>query len=471
LTVPLDYDRPDGASIQIAVSRVRHTSPASQFQGVILVNPGGPGGPGLGLATLGQYVPNDVGAEYDWIGFDPRGVGASKPALSCVPDYFVGPRPPFAPTTRAIRKQWLARTKAFANACEAHAPALLRHMRTAESARDMDSIRAALGVTRISFYGFSYGTYLGQVYATLFPTRVRRMVFDSSIAPQHVWYRTTLRQDPAIERNIRIWFRWLAKYDDVYHLGKTESSVEQLFYEQDAALRRHPAATVLGPDEWEDAFYGAANSQAFWPLLGSFFSDWVHKHNPDGAIAAYRAFDTPGDDNAIAVYNAVTCTDARTPRRWRTWAADAWQTYRIAPFATWNNVWYSAPCVFWPVPAGKRIDVKGDHISALLIDETLDAGALYEDSLDVRNLFPDSRLLAEPGGTTHAGTLFGNACVDNHIAAYLATGALPARRPGRRADATCEPLPVPIPTANASVAAPARALDLARHSRSVGQSR
>src|SRR5450432_538647 len=114
LSVPLDYQNPSGAQIQLAVSRVAHTSPVTQYQGVMLTNPGGPGASGLQLATLGEFVPNGVGAQYDWIGFDPRGVGSSKPALSCVPDYFAGDRPPYAPTKPGILRKWLARSQAYA---------------------------------------------------------------------------------------------------------------------------------------------------------------------------------------------------------------------------------------------------------------------------------------------------------------------------------------------------------------------
>ena len=97
LAVPLDYAHPNGTKIKIAVSRVKHTVADSQFQGVMLVNPGGPGGSGLSLATLGSAVPNNAGGYYDWIGFDPRGVGSSQPALSCIPDYFGYDRPFYIP--------------------------------------------------------------------------------------------------------------------------------------------------------------------------------------------------------------------------------------------------------------------------------------------------------------------------------------------------------------------------------------
>jgi alpha/beta hydrolase fold len=102
LQVPLDYDQPDGQQISLAVSRVMHTSPAADYQGVMLVNPGGPGGSGLGLSVLGQFVPNHAGDAYDWIGFDPRGVGSSKPSLSCLPTTSATTVPTTSPRPRSL---------------------------------------------------------------------------------------------------------------------------------------------------------------------------------------------------------------------------------------------------------------------------------------------------------------------------------------------------------------------------------
>jgi pimeloyl-ACP methyl ester carboxylesterase len=457
LQVPLDYREPTGPQITLAVSRVRHTVSAAQFQGVMLVNPGGPGGSGLALATEGQRAPSNVGASYDWIGFDPRGVGASRPALTCQPNYFAGPRPQYVPVTGGLRTIWLARAKGYAAACSRNAGTLLDHMSTIDSARDMDSIRQALGVRQINYYGFSYGTYLGAVYATLFPSRVRRMVLDSNVNPRDVWYRANLNQDVAFERNIRIWLGWLARYDTVYHLGRTENDVEQLFYKQQNALQQHPAGGVVGPAEWNDAFLYAAYYQITWLALADVFASWVYQRNTAKVIAAYRAADSPGNDNGYAVYSAVQCTDAQWPTQWRTWERDNQRVYRAAPFATWLNAWYNAPCLFWPAKAGTPVQVDGGPVPALLIDETLDAPTPYPGSIEVRRLFPQARLLAEPGGTTHAGTLSGNLCVDDTIAAYLATGALPTRRADDQADATCPPLPQPVPTpAGRTTSAPPR---------------
>src|SRR4051794_33101360 len=248
IKVPLNYAHPTGRKISLALAMVKHTSSDAAYQGVMLANPGGPGGSGLSMATLGQYVPHGAGDLYDWVGFDPRGVGDSKPAMRCLPNYFHYNRPDYRPRSAALVKAWQDRSKKYADACANKYPRLIRHMTTAEVARDMNQIRKALGVAKISYYGFSYGTYLGQVFGTLFPTHLKRMVLDSTVNPHRVWYRANLDQDRAFDRNIRIWFRWVAKYHSVYHLGKTERSVEKKYYAELDKLAQRPAGGKLGPD-------------------------------------------------------------------------------------------------------------------------------------------------------------------------------------------------------------------------------
>jgi pimeloyl-ACP methyl ester carboxylesterase len=454
LEVPLDYDDPSGPQIHLAISRIRHTVPDEEYQGVMLVNPGGPGGSGLWFALLGQYVPDGAADAYDWIGFDPRGVGTSEPSLSCLPKYFHGDRPPYVPKTQALEAKWLARSERYADACEASASQLLPHMTTIDSVRDMDSIRQALDVDQINYFGFSYGTYLGQVYATLFPGKIRRAVFDSNVDPRNVWYEANLDQDLAFDRNIRIWFRWLAEYKSVYRLGRTERAVARRYEDVQRALQRRPAGGVVGPAEWSDIFIYAGYGQWAWEYLGHVFSRWVHQDAAKQLIRAYRWANAPGDDNWFAVYLAVQCTDVQWPEDWETWREDNWAVHEQAPLITWNNAWFNAPCLYWVAPAGVPVTVVGDSTPVLLISETLDAATPYEGSLYVRSLFPGSVLIAEPGGTTHAGSLFGNACVDDRIAAYLATGALPPRQPGGEADLECDPLPEPDPTSGRQLIRP-----------------
>jgi pimeloyl-ACP methyl ester carboxylesterase len=445
LDVPLDYDDPGGAQIQIAISRVLHTVPDDEYQRVMLVNPGGPGGSGLGLATLGGAVPHHAGDAYDWIGFDPRGVGSSEPAISCIPKYFHGNRPPYVPTSDEIVDTWLARAQRYAEACEADAADLLPHMTTIDAAKDLDSIREALGVDQINYYGFSYGTYLGQVYATLFPGNIRRAVFDGNVDPRNVWYQANLNQDVALDRNMKIWFEWLARYQVVYHLGRTAQAVERRFYAEQQALTDNPAGGIVGPAEWTDAFVYTPYCECLWTYEADVFASWVHDGDARKLIGAFRAADTPGDDNLFAVYNAVQCSDVQWPQDWATWEADNSATHEEAPFFTWGNAWFNAACLYWAAPAGTPVTVDGGETPVLLINETLDAATPYEGSLYVRSVFPGASLIAEPGGTTHAGSLGGNACVDDKIAAFLSTGELPPRQPGDEADVECAPLPRPVP--------------------------
>jgi pimeloyl-ACP methyl ester carboxylesterase len=445
LKVPLDWKKPSGPTISLALSMVRHTSSASAYQGVMLVNPGGPGGSGLSLATLGQYVPHHSGDTYDWVGFDPRGVGASRPVLRCANGYFKPNRPDYVPTTHAIETVWRKRTKAYAADCGLHGGTLLAHLKTVDTVHDMDAIRKALGVSRLNFYGFSYGTYLGQVYATLFPTHVRRMILDSNVDPRRVWYAANLDQDIAFEKTMALWFAWVAKHNATFHLGATQTRVEKLFYAQQKALHFKPAGGIVGSDEWNDIFLSAGYYQSTWPDLGSLFAGWVRNHKASPLIAEYRDTDTPGDDNEYAVYDAVQCTDKQWPVSWTTWRHDNDKIYKSAPFVTWSNAWYNAPCRTWPAKAGTPVKVNGAKAPPiLLIDETLDAATPYSGSLWVRHLFPKSRLLAVVGGTSHANSLDGNACVDDAVAAYLAKGTLPSRKAGGgRSDHNCKPLRAP----------------------------
>jgi pimeloyl-ACP methyl ester carboxylesterase len=453
LSVPLNYSNPSGAQIQLAVSRIRHT--AKHYQGILLTNPGGPGGSGLNLnaflvPVLKQEGFNQAADDYDWIGFDPRGVGSSRPAITCVPSYFHPNRPNYVPISQWLLNYWRSSSESYANACatKSHLQReLLHNMTTRDAAMDMNSIREALGQKQMTYYGFSYGTYLGQVYSTMFPSHVRRLVMDSNVDPRHVWYKANLEQDLAFNRNENIWFGWLAKYNNVYHLGSTEKAVQHLFYATEQRLKKHPAGGQIGPDEWVDALLDAGYYEETWLSEAKVFSAWINHHNAKPLIAAYRSSDAPGNDNGFAVYNAVQCTDVQWPTSWDKWSADNWKIYSKAPFETWANAWYNAPCLYWPAPASHPTKVNGSGIkSALLIDETLDAATPFEGSEYVRKIFPHSVLLAEPGGTTHADSLFGDLCVDGTIARYLASGVLPSRKPNAKWDKTCKPLPRPVPS-------------------------
>jgi pimeloyl-ACP methyl ester carboxylesterase len=447
VVVPLDYARPGGKKIKLAVSRIKHTSSEAEYQGPILVNPGGPGGAGLRLSILGDFVPKNAGKAYDWIGFDPRGVGSSEPALRCDPDYFGYDKPEYVPSTSELERTWLKKMAEYAKACaKAEAKELLPHLKTRDVVADIESIRKALGADKISYYGFSYGTYLGQVYATQYPSRIHRAVFDGVVNPATVWYEANLNQDIHFDRVVKIYFDWIARYDDVYHLGDKAIEVEREFYRQKELLDREPAGGKIGSAELIDLFLPAGYGQYDWDAIATAFAAWVHDKDWSLLKEQYDAVSGMGDDNGYAIYLAVECTDAPWPKDWKTWREDSWRIHSWAPFLTWANTWYNAPCRSWPAKPGTAPTVDGSKAPPiLLISEEEDAATPFSGALEVRKRFPKSSLISVPGGTTHSGSLGGNVCVDDQVADYLATGKLPERTKGNDSDAQCAPLPKPVP--------------------------
>jgi pimeloyl-ACP methyl ester carboxylesterase len=480
LSVPLSYSDPTGPQIQLAVSRILHTSSAKNYQGVLITNPGGPGGSGLDLNTFLIPVLRHEGFkaaanDYDWIGFDPRGVGSSIPTISCKPNYLGPDRPNYVPWTPSLLTTWETRSENYASACanqSAEQTALLHNMTTVDNADDINSIRQALGVSQITYYGFSWGTDLGQTYATLYPQTIRRLILDSNVNMTRPGFDDfNLDQDGPFNTNEDDWFAWLAKYHDVYHLGTTEAAVQTLFYNTEQSLENNPAGGVVGPDEWVDTFQDAAYYEETWVEWGQVFSDYINQHKTKQLVQLYDAVDAPGNDNELAVYLSVLCTDSAWPTDWNTWTSASWAEFQLAPYETWGNTWFNGPCQSWPVAAGPQFQVNGDGIqNALLIDETGDAATPFEGSLVTRQLFPNSVLLAEPGGTSHADSLSGDLCVDSTIANYLETGALPARQPGNGPDTTCPPIPVPVPpssTGEANTAQSTAAATLGRQGKAI----
>ena len=451
LVVPLDYAKPKGTKIRLAVSRVTHTVKKADYQGIMLVNPGGPGGSGLTLSSLGQFVPDNAGDAYDWIGFDPRGVGSSKPALTCNGNYTSYDRPKYVPKTSKGEKIWLKRAKGYAQACAKAGGALLDNLKTTDNVKDMDVIRKALGQKQLNFYGFSYGSYLGQVYATQYPTRVRRMVLDGVVDPRDVWYDANLNQDVAFDQNMDVFFAWVAKNNATYKLGKTGAAVKKEYYKQLHRLDKKAAGGKIGGDEWTDIFLSAGYYVFGWEDVADAFAGWVH----DGDWKTLKGIwddsnpQGKGADNGYAMYLATQCTDVQWPKSWAKWKKDNTRVNAKAPFETWANAWFNAPCISWKGDVGKPVKVSGAKAPAiLLIAETKDAATPYAGALEVRSRFPKSVLIEGVNGTTHAGSLNGVACTDDTVASYLKDGTLPKRVSGRKSDKQCAPVPQPDPTAS-----------------------
>jgi pimeloyl-ACP methyl ester carboxylesterase len=447
LSVPLNYADPSGRHISLALDMVPATAPASQQQGIMLVNPGGPGGSGLSLAAeVAQGLSPSVAADYDIVGFDPRGVGSSVPELSCDPGFFAGPRPNYIPASAAAEQVLIARAKMYANDCEQKFGWLLPYMSTEDVARDLDSIRAAFGVAKINYFAFSYGTYIGQVYATLFPQHLRRMVLDSTVDPTGVWYTDNVDQDYAFQGRIDAFYAWVAQYDSTYDLGRTAAQVRAAWYRARNELLAHPVNGTIGPDEFDDTFLLGGYDDQLWPGLAQALSSYLNSGNTIDLVDQYESYGTQ-DENEFAVYNAVQCSDVSWPRSWAYWTSDTEMVYQKAPFETWDNAWYNASCAFWPVhgPA-EPLQIKGAGLPGILmLQGTLDAATPYAGAQDAHRLLPSARMVVVEGGGNHGQSFEQplNACVQNYLNAYLATGALP--RGAGLVNATCPAVADPTP--------------------------
>ncbi|SEC84586.1 TAP-like protein [Nocardioides exalbidus] len=446
LTVPLDHAVPDGPTIQLAVSRVAHKG--STYRGVMFTNPGGPGGAGTYLAAYGQFVPGKVGRSYDWIGVDPRGVGDSRPALSCDKRIAeIGTRPSYYPTTDAILQAWLTKSEHYAADCGASASAaLLPHMKTTDTVADFEVLRAALGAEKASFYGFSYGTYLAQVYATLHPDRIDKLVLDGVIDPRGIWFDSQQEQNRAFEKAMGQFWRWTARAHRTYRLGSTGAKVEKTYYRIVKKLTKKPVNGVSGP-EVADLTLSAGYGRYSWPDVASMLSEVVTKGTARKLRKEYTSsYPTVRDgDNGYAAYLATVCTDAPWPTDLDALLADYTRQDRTRHFLAWPNAWYNGPCRTWPASPGTPVDIAASDQQALLISETFDGATPFAGALDVRRRWRGASLIEGVGGTTHAGSLSGVGCVDNRIASYLATGKLPKRRSGDRSDVRCPAIPAPNP--------------------------
>ncbi|SEF54148.1 alpha/beta hydrolase fold [Nonomuraea solani] len=447
--VPLDYRAPMGQSIKIALNRIKaKVSRDANHLGTLLINPGGPGSPGRDLTEyVATQLPVDVSERYDIVGFDPRGVGGSEPAVRCVDPaaYYKAPRPDAVPHGKAHEKVLLARAAEYAGRCGHLWSWLLPHLTTENTARDMDRVRAALGEEKISYLGYSYGTYLGAVYATLFPNRVKRLIMDSTVDPSGVWYESNLKQDRAFERRHRQFLAWTAKHNSVYKLGAGTKQTSFAYYAMRDRLRARPAGGIVGPSELDDTFTVAGYSDKVWPLFAQAWSSYVRQGDTKGLIEIYdkHGKQDAKDENGYAVYLGVQCRDARWPRNWDRWRTDMDAMHRRAPFLTWPNAWFNAPCAFWPVKGGKPVEVQGSKKlpPVLILQSRDDAATPYKGAMEMAKRFPTSRMVVESGGN-HGISLGGNACVDGHLAAYLRDGSLPKR------GATCAALAEPRPAAH-----------------------
>jgi pimeloyl-ACP methyl ester carboxylesterase len=451
VSVPMDYAKPYGKQIELAVDRIGNTGTRSERQGALLYNPGGPGGSGLRFparVTAKNPVWADTARAYDFVGFDPRGVGKSAPISCADPQEFVkAPKMDPVPRSEADKRAQRELARAYAEGCYERSGEMLPHMTTPNTARDLDVIRAALGEKKLNFLGVSYGTYLGAVYATLFPGHVRRMVVDSVVNPSRdkIWYQANLDQDVAFEGRWKDWQDWVAKNDATYHLGDTRAEVQERWLELRATAERNPLGGVVGPAELISFFQSAPYYDSAWAPTAAVFSRYVAGDTQALVDAAAPDLsDTAGNaasENGNAVYTAVECTDAKWPTSWRKWDRDNTRLHRDHPFMTWANAWMNLPCATWPVKQHTPVDVtSGKGLPPVLIVQSeRDAATPYAGAVELHQRLKGSRLITERNAGSHGVTGLVNPCVNDRVDTYLLTGEVD------RSDVTCAPHATPKP--------------------------
>lgn len=451
VSVPLDYAKPYGKQIKLAVDRIGNTGTKEERQGALVYNPGGPGGSGLRFprrVVTKSALWEKTAKAYDFVGFDPRGVGHSAP-ISCIdPQEFVkAPKLDPVPDSEADKLAQRKLAAEYADGCAERSGEMLPQMTTPNTARDLDVIRAALGEKKLNYLGVSYGTYLGAVYGTLFPGHIRRMILDSVVNPsrEKIWYQANLDQDVAFEGRWKDWEDWVAENDATFHLGSTRDEVQAKWLELRATAKKSPIGGVVGPAELISFFQSAPYYDSAWVPTAQVWSEYVAGDTQALVDAASPDLsDTAGNaasENGNAVYTAVECTDAKWPTNWQTWDRDNTRLHKDYPFMTWANAWMNLPCATWPAKQQTPLNVKaGKGLPAVLIvQSTRDAATPYEGAVELHKRFTGSRLITEKDAGSHGVTNLVNPCINERVDTYLLTGATDS------SDVTCAPHATPKP--------------------------
>jgi pimeloyl-ACP methyl ester carboxylesterase len=405
LTVPLDYDRPAGEQIDLAVARRPSTDPDPV--GALVVNPGGPGGSGISFLRNGGL--RDLGDEFDVVSWDPRGVGASR-GLACAADtsFFDLDPSPDDDTERAALEQ---SARAMADECTSADPALLPTLTTRSSARDLEQLRKAMGDEPLNYVGFSYGTHIGLDYAASFPQHVRAMVLDGVVDPGESLTEFLTGQAVAVEAA-------LVGVQDAYRELASRLEVAPI-----------PAddGQMVGPG-----------------LLGVAAVEAIYR--PNDVARLQRALDDglAGDGTALAAlaagyigeasfagYLGVLCADSPHPAAGDAWWGAIATMEGAAPdfgAGVGNEL---LPCAYWSVrtdqPPGPT--TWPDSLPPLLlVAATGDAATPIDDAERVHDRVPRSALLVRDGdGHTSYGV---SECVRRAVRGYLVDGVVPDE--GRR---------------------------------------
>jgi pimeloyl-ACP methyl ester carboxylesterase len=468
--VPLDYDRPAGANTHLALARLKATD-AERRIGSVFVNPGGPGGSGVGfvLEGFGEDLHENLGGRFDVVGFDPRGIGASDP-LHCFDSEddlfsFLSAAPVF-PYERTQYQPFYTHFASLAGRCLSRGEEIAAHMSTADVARDLDLLRRAVGDSRLTYLGFSYGSYIGTTYANLFGGNIRALVIDGVLDPRLWSSGWQIRSDRvATQEEFDEFLRLCREAGAACAFGsgkRTATRWETLarsverepidlgdgflytydFLIADATGAMYVPETWGGPDGY-GAFLdfladAALGDQAAKTLALTARRRYLRK------VDALREADY---DNGFDGYFGNQCADTQYPGSFlgfRIVDAYARAGSRFGPY-WW---WFNTGCTDWPVAQDRYAGPWETRTSkpVLVVGNYFDGVTAYSGAQAVNDQLANSRLLSYAGwGHTAYGR---NACTAAHVDAYLVDGTLPPPR------TVCRANPNPFLTPPATLAAP-----------------
>jgi pimeloyl-ACP methyl ester carboxylesterase len=438
LAVPVSYTTPSEGTIQIAVIELPSTSDPSTARDLV-VNPGGPGGSGLQfLRSAASYFSSPLRQAFNIVSFDPRGVGESVP-VRCGSATFLRQWLAFdpVPVTKTQINQVIAEQKQFVKNCEASLPRdVLANLSTEVTAHDMDRLRAALGQPKLDYLGFSYGTYLGTLYANTFPDRVGTFVLDGALDPSVSLANRSLVQSKGFEVDLHDFFAWCATDGScASQLPSPSSDFARI--EAETQSSRNPIVAnlpsvlggrqQLGYSMFSTGVASALYSTNTWPQLGQ---DLGAALNGNGTLLetlalSYAGFNTTtgAADNSIPAEVAILCLDLPPPPL-ASYPALAKQFAQAAPDFGAGQAWSSLPCNDWPVPAtGRPMTVhlpRPEHI--LVVGSTHDPATPYVWAQALARQLGAELLTRTGDGHT---AYFASSCAENDINNYLISQQAP----------------------------------------------
>ncbi|CAB4860748.1 MAG: alpha/beta fold hydrolase [Actinobacteria bacterium] len=438
LTVPLDYANPGGRTIRLRVSKARATGPSEDRQGSLVVNPGGPGAPALDFAqSVASSIAPTVAKAFDVIGFDPRGVGESVPVI-CL----TGPQTTRwleadqSPDTASEERRLMALASSFARGCLQRSPMIATHLGTDDTIRDMDILRQALGDDSLNFLGFSYGTYLGALYAQQFPDRVGRFVLDGALDPSLDLMEISKGQSVGFQVAVSRFASYCSRRSNCPYSGDQAAvlrGMNRLLMRLEIMPMRTGTARKLHQSEAVTAIFTSLYSKSFWPSLRSALAQ-AARGDGSGLLDIFDyANDRTGPNtyagNLTSAFIAISCWDlpATPGAQGLGAAADAWSKGAAVPVMASTMAWGNAPCSQWyghsprvPAPISTTTTAP-----VLIVGTTFDPATPYAWAVSLSKQMPTSTLLTFRGdGHTAYGS--GSDCISRAVDAYLLSGQQPA---------------------------------------------